>query len=151
VLISDAIVRGVRIVARSPGILPPAATRPARLDVDRFAPADWLELDAAGAVGHLRVLNQDVAERLGAAAKAVDGNPAAAPDAVLVDFYAALLTPTGIATSAAKSGTTNTPPAAASTIRSCCWLGAALQPQPQPQSGREQSPCRPIRRIIWPR
>ena len=55
VLMSDAIVRGARIVARSRGILPPVGSRTARLDVDRFAPADWPELEAVGAVGHLRV------------------------------------------------------------------------------------------------
>jgi len=98
VLMSDAIVRGARIIARSRGILPPVGTRTARLDVDRFAPADWPELEAAGAVGHLRVLNQDVTDKLGeaGAAKGAGGNPAPAPDAVLVDFYAALLTPAGI-------------------------------------------------------
>jgi transcriptional regulator of nitric oxide reductase/ferredoxin len=98
VLISDAIVRGARIIARSRGILPPVGTRMARLDVDRFAPADWPELEAAGAVAHLRVLNGDAADKLGAAgaAKGAAGNPAAAPNAVLVDFYAAVLTPAGI-------------------------------------------------------
>jgi NosR/NirI family transcriptional regulator, nitrous oxide reductase regulator len=98
VLISDAIVRGARIIARSRGILSPVGTRTARLDIDRFAPADWPELEAAGAVGHLRVLYGDVPNKLGAvgAAQAAGANPAAAPDAVLVDFYAALLTPAGI-------------------------------------------------------
>src|SRR6266852_1816234 len=98
VLMSDAIVRGARIVGRGRGILPPVGTRAARLDVDRFAPADWPELEAAGAVGHLRVLNQDVTDKLGeaGAAKGAGGNPAPASDAVLVDFYAALLTPAGI-------------------------------------------------------
>src|SRR5262249_52450122 len=43
VLMSDAIVRGARIVARSRGILPPLGTRAVRLDVDRFAPANWPE------------------------------------------------------------------------------------------------------------
>ncbi|HMF11496.1 MAG TPA: 4Fe-4S binding protein, partial [Gemmataceae bacterium] len=97
VLISDAIVRGARIIARGRGILPPVGTRTARLDVDRFAPADWPELEAAGAVGHMRVLNRDVAAKLGetGAGKTATGNPAA-PDAVLVDFYVALLTPAGI-------------------------------------------------------
>src|SRR5262249_36949576 len=41
VLMSDAIVRGARVIARSGGILPPVGSRTARLDVDRFAPADW--------------------------------------------------------------------------------------------------------------
>src|SRR6266436_7767700 len=41
VLMSDPIVRGARIVARTRGILPPVKTRGARLDVDQFQPADW--------------------------------------------------------------------------------------------------------------
>jgi hypothetical protein len=46
---SDAIVRGGRIVARSRGILggPKATTA---LDIDRFAPADWTQLEAVGAI-----------------------------------------------------------------------------------------------------
>src|SRR5215472_8799437 len=98
VLISDAIVRGARIIARGRGILPPVGTRTARLDVDRFAPADWPELEAAGAVGHMRVLNRDVTAKLGetGAGKTAAGNPASGPDGVLVDFYVALLTPSGI-------------------------------------------------------
>src|SRR5271166_595168 len=96
VLISDAIVRGGRIVARSRGILPPVGTPTARLDVDRFAPADWPALEAAGAVGHLRVLNRDVADKPGAAARDAGQHPPAAPEAVFIDLYAALLTPAGI-------------------------------------------------------
>src|SRR5712692_5594757 len=98
VLMSDAIVRGARIVGRSRGVLPPVGTRAARLDVDRFASADWPQLEAAGAIGHLRVLYSDVADKLGeaGAAKGTGGDPAAAPDAVLVDLYVALLTPAGI-------------------------------------------------------
>src|SRR5689334_13119221 len=41
VLISDAIVRGARIVARSRGILATRRGVSYHLDVDRFAPADW--------------------------------------------------------------------------------------------------------------
>jgi NosR/NirI family nitrous oxide reductase transcriptional regulator len=93
-LMSDAIVRGARIIARSRGILPPVRTRAARLDVDRFAPANWPELEATGAIAHLRILYGDVTEKLGQAG--ADGRPAAAPDALLVDFYVALLTPAGI-------------------------------------------------------
>jgi NosR/NirI family transcriptional regulator, nitrous oxide reductase regulator len=55
VLISDAIVRGARMIGRSRNILPAVGTRTARLDVDWFAPADWPELEAAGAIGHLRI------------------------------------------------------------------------------------------------
>jgi NosR/NirI family transcriptional regulator, nitrous oxide reductase regulator len=97
-LMSDAIVRGARIIARTRGILLPFGNRAARLDVDRFTQADWLELEAAGAIGHLRVLYGDVTDKLGqaGAAKGAGGNPAVAPDAVLVDFYVALLTPAGI-------------------------------------------------------
>ena len=97
-LMSDAIVRGARIIARSRGILPPVRTRAARLDVDRFASANWPELEAAGAIAHLRILYGDVTEKLGqaGAAKGADGSPAVAPDALLVDFYVALLTPAGI-------------------------------------------------------
>jgi len=98
VLMSDAIVRGARIVGRSRGVLPPVGTRAAHLDVDRFASADWPELEAAGAIGHLRVFYSDVADKLGeaGAAKGTGGDPAATPDAVLVDLYVALLTPAGI-------------------------------------------------------
>jgi NosR/NirI family nitrous oxide reductase transcriptional regulator len=98
VLMSDAIVRGARIVGRSRGILSPVGARTSRLDVDRFAPADWPELEAAGAIGHLRVRYGDVIDKLGetGAAKAARGTAAAAPDAVLIDFYVALLTPAGI-------------------------------------------------------
>jgi NosR/NirI family transcriptional regulator, nitrous oxide reductase regulator len=94
VLISDAIVRGARIIGRSRNILPAVGTRTARLDVDRFAPADWPDLEATGAIGHLRVRYGDVADTLGGASAA--GSPKAEPDAVLVDFYVALLTPAGI-------------------------------------------------------
>ncbi len=95
---SDAIVRGARIIARNRGILPPVGTRAARLDVDRFAAADWPKLEAAGAIGHLRVRNRDAAAKLGEVGAAADarGNPRAAPDAVFIDFYVALLTPAGI-------------------------------------------------------
>src|SRR5262249_26773515 len=97
-LMGDAIVRGARIIARSRGILLPIGSRGARLDVDRFASAGWPKLQAAGAIGHLRVLNRDAADKLGEAGTAggAVGKPPAAPDAVLVDFYVALLTPAGI-------------------------------------------------------
>ena len=97
VLISDAIVRGARIVGRSRGILPPVGARTARLDIDRFAPADWPELEAVGAIAHLRLLNRDVSEKVGepGAAKGAAASPVA-PDAVFVDLYVALLTPAGI-------------------------------------------------------
>jgi NosR/NirI family nitrous oxide reductase transcriptional regulator len=93
-LMGDAVVRGARIIARSRGILLPVGNRGARLDVDRFAPADWPKLVAAGAIGHLRVLNRDTAAKLGVAG--AGGMLRGAPDVVFVDFYVALLTPAGI-------------------------------------------------------
>jgi NosR/NirI family transcriptional regulator, nitrous oxide reductase regulator len=97
-LMSDAIVRGARTIARSRGILEPVGTGAARLDVDRFAPADWPELEAAGAIGHLRVRYRDVTDKLGevGAARGAGGHAAPAPDAALIDLYVALLTPAGI-------------------------------------------------------
>src|SRR5262249_46172634 len=97
-LMGDAVVRGARIIARSHGILTPLGSRGARLDVDRFAPADWPKLATAGAIGHLRVLNRDAAGKLGEAGAdaGATGKQSRAPDAVLVDFYVALLTPAGI-------------------------------------------------------
>ncbi|MBV8090780.1 MAG: FMN-binding protein, partial [Alphaproteobacteria bacterium] len=98
VLISDAIVRGARIVARSRNILPRVGTRTARLDVDRFAAATWPKLETAGAIGHLRVLYGEAADKLGdaGAATGTGRNLEPARDSVLVDFYVALLTPAGI-------------------------------------------------------
>jgi transcriptional regulator of nitric oxide reductase len=89
-LMGDAIVRGARIVARSRGILPPVGSRSARLDVDRFTPADWPKLQAVGAIGHLRIRNRDVSDKLGAA------GAVGKPEMVFVDFYVALVTPAGI-------------------------------------------------------
>jgi NosR/NirI family transcriptional regulator, nitrous oxide reductase regulator len=65
VLMSDAIVRGARIIGRSRGILPSVGTSAAHLDLDRFAPADWPELEAAGAIAHLRILSRDATDKLG--------------------------------------------------------------------------------------
>jgi transcriptional regulator of nitric oxide reductase len=54
VLMSDAVVRGARVIARSRGILPAATVHPARLDIDGFQPVDWPMLEATGAIGHLQ-------------------------------------------------------------------------------------------------
>src|SRR4029078_6575487 len=54
VLMSEAIVRGGRIVARSRGILG-ASNTGAVLDIDRFAPADWAQLEASGALAPLHL------------------------------------------------------------------------------------------------
>jgi transcriptional regulator of nitric oxide reductase len=97
VLMSDAIVRGARIVARTRGILPPVGTRTGRLDVDRFAPADWPALEAEGAIAHLQIHRRDLADTPDKRPQAVAGaTPGSAADAVVGDVYVALLTPAGI-------------------------------------------------------
>jgi NosR/NirI family transcriptional regulator, nitrous oxide reductase regulator len=95
VLISDAIVRGARIVARSRGLLHPLNPGAARLDVDRFAPADWPELEATGAIGHLHLSYGDVRGILGSRAGPV-GDPAAAPGDTFLDLYVSLVSVAGI-------------------------------------------------------
>jgi NosR/NirI family transcriptional regulator, nitrous oxide reductase regulator len=98
IFMSDAIVRGARIVARSRGLLPSANKRLSRIDVDRFEPADWSALEAAGAVAHLHITYQDVLEKLRerGATRIVGGDGTAAAEAPFLDLYVALLTPAGI-------------------------------------------------------
>jgi NosR/NirI family nitrous oxide reductase transcriptional regulator len=91
VLISDAIVRGARVVARSRGLLATSGDKP-RLDVDRFAPATWPELEASGAIGHLRLTYGEVRGRLLGSL----GNPAAAPRDTFLDLYVTLVSVAGI-------------------------------------------------------
>jgi NosR/NirI family transcriptional regulator, nitrous oxide reductase regulator len=98
IFMGDAIVRGARIVARSRGILPSANRRLSRIDVDRFEPADWSALEAAGAVAHLHLTYKDVLEKLRehGAARIVGGDRTDAAEAPFLDLYVALLTPAGI-------------------------------------------------------
>jgi NosR/NirI family nitrous oxide reductase transcriptional regulator len=95
VLMSDAIVRGGRIVARSRGILdaPKAGTA---LDIDRFAPADWRQLETTGALAHLHLDYAGLRDKLSVRASAKLGDPQAAPGDAFLDLYAALVTPAGI-------------------------------------------------------
>ena len=95
VLMSDAIVRGGRIVARGRGILGVPKTSNA-LDIDRFAPADWTQLEAAGAIGHLRIGYSELRDKLSARAGVKIGDPGAAPSDTFIDLYAALVTPANI-------------------------------------------------------
>jgi NosR/NirI family nitrous oxide reductase transcriptional regulator len=97
VLMSDAIVRGGRIVARSRGILSNSKPR-ARLDIDRYAAADWRALEAAGAIAHLHVTYADLHAKLSerAIGSIAAADPAAAPADAFLDLYVALLTPAGI-------------------------------------------------------
>ncbi len=98
VLMSDAIIRGARIVARSRGLLPSVKTRTARLDVDRFAPADWPALEAMGAIGHLHLTYGEAQAKLAerGASKPRGAKPTAAPGDGFIDLYIALVTPAGI-------------------------------------------------------
>ena len=95
VLISDAIVRGARIVARSRGLLAAPDPGTAQLDVDRFAPADWPELEAAGAIGRLHLSYSDVRGSL-ASRNVKLGDPTAAPGDTFIDLYMALVSVAGI-------------------------------------------------------
>jgi len=97
VLMSDAIVRGARIVARSRGILAEGKQH-ARLDIDRFAPADWPALEAAGAVSHLHITYGDLRAKLSVRAMGgiAGADPSAANADAFLDLYAVLLTPAGI-------------------------------------------------------
>jgi NosR/NirI family transcriptional regulator, nitrous oxide reductase regulator len=96
VLMSDAIVRGARIVARSRGILAKSGAGMARLDVDRFAPADWPALEATGAIAHLHLSYGDIRTQLAGGGRLVLGDSAAAPGDAFLDLYVALVTPAGI-------------------------------------------------------
>jgi transcriptional regulator of nitric oxide reductase len=97
VLMSDAVVRGARMVARSRGLLP-AAGHGVRLDLDRFEPADWPALEAAGAIAHLHLTYGEVLARLGqrGATRIVNGSTNADAAATFLDLYTALLTPASI-------------------------------------------------------
>lgn len=96
VLMSDAIVRGARIVARSRGILPATGQR-SRVDLDRFAFADWPALEKAEAIAHLHLTYGDVLQKLREhGATGLAGNGAMNPGDSFLDFYVALVTPAGI-------------------------------------------------------
>ena len=95
VLMSDAIVRGGRIVARSRGILGAPKTG-AALDVDRFTPADWAELEKTGVLAHLHLDYAALRDKISVRASGKIGDPQAAPGDTFLDLYAALVTPAGI-------------------------------------------------------
>lgn len=98
VLMSDAVIRGGRIVARSRGILPTPRNRAAIVDLDRFSPAEWASLEASGAIAHLHLTYKDVLSRLGehGANQIVGGDDSAGPEDTFLDLYVALVTPAGI-------------------------------------------------------
>ena len=98
VLMSDAVVRGARIVARSRGILPTPKHRSVIVDIDRFSPADWATLQGSGAIAHLHLTYKDVLAKLGehGANQIVGADDSAGPDDTFLDLYVALVTPAGI-------------------------------------------------------
>lgn len=95
---SDAILRGARLVARSRGILTSGSRRLGRVDLDRFEPATWKALETAGAIARLHLTYQDVLGKLRdrGATRIVGGDRMARPDDPFLDLYVALLTPAGI-------------------------------------------------------
>jgi len=95
VLMSDAIVRGGRIVARSRGILGAPKTGTV-LDIDRFAPADWPQLESSGGISHLHLDYGQMRDKLSVRAAGKIGDPQAAPTDAFLDLYTALVTPAGI-------------------------------------------------------
>jgi NosR/NirI family transcriptional regulator, nitrous oxide reductase regulator len=98
VLMSDAIVRGARVVARSRGILAPVGAGSLRVDVDHFAASDWPSLLAAGAIARLRLTYGDVRAKFAESGepRVTIGDPSAAPDDLFIDLFVALATPAGI-------------------------------------------------------
>jgi NosR/NirI family nitrous oxide reductase transcriptional regulator len=98
VFMSDGIVRGARIVARSQGILSSTRGRSGRVDLDRFDPADWNALLADGAVGHLHLSYKNVLEKLQAqGATRITGETSRTDsNDTFLDLYFALLTPANI-------------------------------------------------------
>ena len=98
VLMSDAIVRGARVVARSRGILPASGAGALRVDVDRFSANDWPSLAGMGAIARLRLTYGEVRAKFAESSegRVMIGDPSAAPDDVLIDLFVALATPAGI-------------------------------------------------------
>ena len=74
-----------------------ALRRPgAALDIDRFAPADWAQLETTGAISHLHLGYAELRDKLSVRASAKVGDPQAAPSDTFLDLYATLVTPAGI-------------------------------------------------------
>jgi NosR/NirI family transcriptional regulator, nitrous oxide reductase regulator len=94
IVLSDAVMRSARAVARSRGILGAGAgagaAAAATLDTEFHQPADWAALLADGSVARLTLANRDVA-----AAAAGAASPDR-PQDVFIDLFAALATPAGI-------------------------------------------------------
>ena len=76
------------------------------LDIDRFMPADWMQLETTGAISHLRIGYGELRDKLTARAALKIGDPSAMPSDTFIDLYAALVTPASMgSTSLAKPGT----------------------------------------------
>jgi len=91
VVISDAVLRAARIVARAHGILPAPAGQAGRLDLDGFEPMAWPDLLDAGLFARLQLDNGTVAARFGETAEG--RAPWGAPDDTFAELYAGLMTP----------------------------------------------------------
>ena len=85
-VITDAIMRSARIVARARGILQ-AANDAAGLDLDDFEPLDWNGLLRSESVARLTLSHRAVDERIGVPLEGVS------PDGNFIDLYVALVSP----------------------------------------------------------
>ncbi len=87
-LLSEAILRSARAVARSRRLIP-GTVAAGSLDLDAFEPRSWDALRAENAIAEMRLTGADVARR--------GGDPAnVAPEALFIDLFASLVTPAGI-------------------------------------------------------
>ncbi len=92
-LMADAILRAARAVAVDRGIIAPAASDD-RLDLERFEPLDWPNLERLGLLSRLQLTNADIAVALADLGREpAPGPQALEPEATFVDLWVALATP----------------------------------------------------------
>ncbi|MDH5749075.1 MAG: hypothetical protein OEY85_07170, partial [Rhodospirillales bacterium] len=93
VIMSDAILRSSRLVARSRKILVSSVGR-GTLDIDSFRKSDWAQLLADGDVKRLRIQNKDLSKFF--RKQGVTVSLAGDEDATFIDLYVTLATPATI-------------------------------------------------------
>jgi NosR/NirI family transcriptional regulator, nitrous oxide reductase regulator len=94
VMFGDAILRAARAVALARGILEPETAVEATLDLERFVPAGWAELQAAGLIGRLHLRHHDIDRAIAELGLEPAAGPVPrAPEDTFVDLYAVLATP----------------------------------------------------------